>query len=144
AVVADDIRSRLVAVADADPGQGSRAFLYDSGTETAFSAGCCGAPGLLLDAFGLPNIAAGVEGRCAYLPWEAVVTRAADDRRQGDAEWSTAAEKIAQLKADPVRSELDAVRHERFGTVPFSATVLGVRFIEGVEELGADLAALEE
>ena len=142
AVVADDIRSRLDAVADADPGQGRRAFLYDSGTETAFSAGCCGAPGLLLDAVGLTNIAAGVEGRWADLAWEAVVTGAPDVIVLVDAEWSTAEEKIAYLKADPVLSELDAVRQERFVTVPFSATVLGVRFIEGVEGLGADLAAL--
>ena len=60
-----------------------------------------------------------------------------------DADWSTAAEKIAYLKADPVLSTLDAVRNERFVTVPFSSTVLGVRFVEGVEGLGAELAALD-
>ncbi|WIY52286.1 ABC transporter substrate-binding protein [Devosia sp. YIM 151766] len=141
--VATDIRSRLAAIAGANPGQGRRAFLYDSGTETAFSAGCCGAPGLLLDAVGLENIAAEVEGRWADLAWEAVVVGDPDVIVLIEAEWSTAEDKIAHLKADPVLSELDAVREERFVTIPFSATVLGIRFVEGVEQLGADLAALD-
>lgn len=141
--VAGEIRNRLDAVADANPGQGRRAFLYDSGTETAFSAGCCGAPGLLLDAVGLDNIAGEVEGRWADLAWEAVVAGDPEVIVLVEAEWSTAAEKIAHLKADPVLSELEAVREERFVTIPFSATVLGVRFVEGVEKLGEDLAALD-
>lgn len=141
--IATDIRARLDAVAGNNPGQGRRAFLYDSGTDTAFSAGCCGGPGLLLGAVGLENIAANVEGRWADLAWEAVVTTNPEVIVLIDAEWSTAAEKIAHLKADPVLSTLDAVRNERFVTVPFSATLLGVRFVEGVEDLGAQLAALD-
>jgi iron complex transport system substrate-binding protein len=141
--VAGDIRGRLDAVAGANPGKGRRAFLFDSGTETAFSAGCCGAPGLLLDAVGLKNIAANVEGRWADLAWETVVAGDPEVIVLIDADWSTAAEKIAYLKADPVLSTLDAVRNERFVTVPFSSTVLGVRFVEGVEGLGAELAALD-
>ena len=140
--VAQDIRPRLDAVAGANPGQGRRAFLYDSGTETAFSAGCCGAPGLLLDSVGLTNISADVEGRWADLAWEAVVAGNPEIIVLIDAEWSTAEEKIAHLKADPVLSTLDAVKNERFVTVPFSATLLGVRYVEGVEDLGAQLAAL--
>ncbi|ODT82103.1 MAG: ABC transporter substrate-binding protein [Pelagibacterium sp. SCN 64-44] len=141
--VAADIGARLDAVAGANPGKGRRAFLFDSGTETAFSAGCCGAPGLLLDAVGLDNIAANVEGRWADLAWEAVVAGNPEVIVLIEADWSTAAEKIAFLKADPVLSTLDAVQDERFVTVPFSSTVLGVRFVEGVEGLGADLAALD-
>lgn len=142
AALAGEIRARLDAVAGANPGQGRRAFLFDSGSETAFSAGCCGAPGLLLDAVGLVNIAGEVEGRWADLAWEAVVAGDPEVIVMIEAEWSTAADKIAHLKADPVLSELEAVQKERFVTIPFSATVLGVRFVEGVEQLGADLAAL--
>ncbi|WP_375600016.1 ABC transporter substrate-binding protein [Devosia sp. Naph2] len=142
AELAADIRLRLEAVAGANPGQGKRAFLYDSGSETAFSAGCCGAPGLLLDAVGLVNIAGDVEGRWADLAWEAVVAGNPEVIVLVDAEWSTADEKIAHLKDDPVLSTLEAVENERFVVIPFSATVLGVRFVEGVEALGADLAAL--
>ena len=142
AELAADIRARLEAVAGANPGQGKRAFLYDSGSETAFSAGCCGAPGLLLDAVGLVNIAGDVEGRWADLAWEAVVAGNPEVIVLVDAEWSTADEKIAHLKDDSVLSTLEAVENERFVVIPFSATVLGVRFVEGVEALGADLAAL--
>lgn len=140
--VAADIRSRLEAVAGANPGNGRRAFLFDSGTETAFSAGCCGSPALLLEAVGLKNIAEDVEGRWADLAWEAVVAADPEIIVLIDADWSTAAEKIAHLKVDPVLSELEAVRAERFVTIPFSATVLGVRFVEGVEQLGESLAQL--
>lgn len=141
--LAGGLHARFAAVADADPGAGQRGFLYDSGDDTAFSAGCCGAPGLLLDSVGLQNIAAGVEGRWADLAWEAVVEADPEVIVLVDAEWSTADEKIAHLHADPVLSELAAVQAERFVIVPFSATVLGVRFIEGVEDLGAALAALD-
>lgn len=141
-VIADDIHARLDAVAGANPGAGRTAFLFDSGTDTAFSAGCCGAPALLMEAVGLKNISDNVEGRWADLAWEAVATASPDVIVLIEAEWSTSAEKIAFLKADPVLSELDAVKNERFVIVPFSATLLGVRFVEGVEQLGADLAAL--
>lgn len=140
--LAADIRVRLDTVSGDDPGEGRRAFLYDSGTDTAYSAGCCGAPGLLLDSVGLQNIAANVEGRWADLAWEAVVAGDPEVIVLIDAEWSTAQEKIAHLKADPVLSELEAVGADRFVTVPFSATLLGVRFVEGVEELGEALSQL--
>lgn len=138
---ADALRGRFAAVADANPGAGRTAFLYDSGTDTALTAGCCGTPALLLRAVGLENIAADVEGRWADLAWEAVATADPDLIVLIDAAWSTAEEKIDFLKSDPVLSELDAVVNDRFVTVPFSETVLGVRFIDGVERLGA---ALEE
>lgn len=142
-VIADDIQSRLDAVAGANPGAGRTAFLFDSGTETAFSAGCCGAPALLMEAVGLKNISDGVEGRWADLAWEAVATAKPEVIVLIEAAWSSSAEKIEFLKADPVLSELDAVKNERFVVIPFSATLLGVRFVEGVEQLGADLAALK-
>lgn len=142
-VIADDIHTRLDAIAGANPGAGRTAFLFDSGKETAFSAGCCGAPALLMEAVGLKNISDDVEGRWADLAWEAVATAKPEVIVLIEAEWSTSAEKIEFLKADPVLSELDAVKNERFVVIPFSATLLGVRFVEGVEQLGADLAALQ-
>jgi len=141
--LADDMKARLAAVAGSNPGAGRRAFLFDSGTETAFSAGCCGTPALLLQAVGLKNIAADVKGRWADLAWEKVATADPEIIVLIEAEWSTAQEKINHLKADPVLSQLEAVKAERFIIIPFSQTLLGVRFVEGVEKLGADLAALK-
>lgn len=141
--VTDDIKARLAAVAGKNPGAGRRAFLFDSGTETAFSAGCCGTPALLLEAVGLQNISADVKGRWADPAWEKVVIDNPEVIVLIEAEWSTAQEKIKHLKSDPVLSQLEAVKAERFIVIPFSQTLLGVRFVEGVEKLGADLAALK-
>ncbi|MFZ5674875.1 MAG: ABC transporter substrate-binding protein [Pseudomonadota bacterium] len=141
--LADDIKARLAAVAGKNPGGGRTAFLFDSGTETAFSAGCCGTPALLLEAVGLKNIAADVKGRWADLAWEKVVTADPQVIVLIEAEWSTAEEKIEHLRNDPVLSQLDAVKAERFIVIPFSQTLLGVRFVEGVEKLGADLSGLK-
>lgn len=136
--IADDIQARLEAVATV--GEGVTAFLYDSGTDTALSAGCCGAPGLLLESVGFENIAGDVEGRWVDLAWEAVVAADPDVIVLIEAEWSTAEEKRQHLVSDPVLSELDAVRNGRFITVPFSETLLGLRFVDGVERIAAALA----
>ena len=139
AEIAEGIAARLDAVASSAPGEGLRAFLYDSGADTAFTAGCCGAPGLLLESVGFENIAGNVEGRWADLAWEAVVTADPDVIVLIEAEWSTAEEKRQHMLNDPVLSELDAVRNERFITVPFSETLLGLRFVDGVERIVAAL-----
>ncbi|GGA58032.1 ABC transporter substrate-binding protein [Pelagibacterium lentulum] len=136
--IAADIETRLAAAGR--PGEGLKAFLYDSGTDTAFSAGCCGAPGLLLETAGFENIGADVEGRWADLAWEAVVTAEPDVIILIEAEWSTAEDKRNHLLNDPVLSELEAVREERFIVVPFSETLLGLRFVDGVERLAAALS----
>ena len=60
-----------------------------------------------------------------------------------DAGWSTAEDKRAYMENDPVLSQLTAVKEGRFISVPFSETVLGVRFVDGIERLSAGLVALE-
>ena len=142
AEVSAELRARLDAALEASPGEGLSAFLYDSGSDTPFSAGCCGSPGLLLESVGLTNIAGDVEGRWADLAWEAVVAADPDVIVINDAGWSPADEKIAYMEADPVLSELRAVKERNYVIVPFSETVLGVRFVDGVERLAAGLTEL--
>ena len=96
-----------------------------------------------MESVGLTNIAANVEGRWADLAWEAVVTADPDVIVINDAGWSTAEEKIAYMEADPVLSQLRAVKEQRYVTVPFSETILGVRFVDGVERLAAGLEQLD-
>lgn len=138
-----ELEARLDAATVDKPGEGLTAFLFDSGTDTPFSAGCCGSAGLLLESVGLVNIAGEVEGRWADLAWEAVVDADPDVIVLNDAGWSTAEDKRAYMENDPVLSELTAVREGRFVTVPFSETVLGVRFVDGIERLSAGLLALD-
>ncbi|WP_206513237.1 ABC transporter substrate-binding protein [Pelagibacterium montanilacus] len=137
-----DLDGRLDAARADMPGEGLSAFLFDSGDDTPYTAGCCGAPGLLLDSVGVENIAGHVEGRWADLAWEAVVVADPDVIVLNDAVWSTAAEKRAYLENDPVLSQMTAVREQRYVVVPFSETVLGVRFVDGVERLSRGLADL--
>lgn len=143
AEVAAGLRARLDAALQSSPGEGLTAFLYDSGTDTPFSAGCCGSPALLMESVGLTNIGADVEGRWADLAWEAVVAADPDVIIINDAGWSTAQEKIAYMEADPVLSQLRAVREQNYVIIPFSETILGVRFVDGVERLAAGLEELD-
>lgn len=138
-----EIEARLDAVAVENAGLGRSAFIFDSGSETPYSIGCCGGPGLLVETVGLTNISDDVEGRWVYLSWERVVTNNPDLIVLIEADWSTAAEKRAYMEADPVLSQLDAVVNGRFVTVPFSQTVLGIQFADGLDNLTAQLAALE-
>lgn len=137
-----DMRARLDAVQGDPAGAGQRAFIFDSGDETPYSIGCCGTPSLLVELVGLENIAADVEGTWVDLAWERVVAEDPDLIVLIEADWSTAAEKRAYMEADPVLSSLTAVQEGRFVTIPFSETLLGMRFADGVESLNAQLKAL--
>lgn len=135
-------QARLEAASANNAGQGRTTFIYDSGDDTPYSIGCCGGPAVLIEAVGLKNIAADLEGRWVDLAWEKVVQADPDVIVLIEADWSGAAEKRAYMEADPVLSELDAVREGRFITIPFSQTVLGMQFADGVDNLAAQLAAL--
>ncbi|WP_333714161.1 ABC transporter substrate-binding protein [Yoonia sp.] len=140
--LAADMRARLEAV-QADPaGDNQSVFIFDSGDATPYSVGCCGTPTLLTELVGLSNIANDVAGTWVDLAWERVVAADPDVIVLIEADWSTAADKRAYMEADPVLSELRAVQEGRFVTVPFSETLLGMRFADGVERLNAQLAAL--
>lgn len=137
-----ELAARLEAATVDQPGAGLTAFLFDSGSDTPFSAGCCGSAGLLMESVGLTNVAGDVEGRWADLAWEAVVTADPDVIVLNDAGWSTAEDKRIYLENDPVLSQLRAVQDENYVVIPFSETVLGVRFVDGVERLAQGLIDL--
>ncbi|WP_421702587.1 ABC transporter substrate-binding protein [Aliiroseovarius sp.] len=138
-----ETKARIDAV-QADPaGAGRSAFIYDSGDETPYSIGCCGGPALVAKTAGLNSISDDVEGTWVDLAWERVVEADPDVILLIEAGWSSAAEKRAYMESDPVLSELTAVKEGRFVTVPFSETLLGMRFADGVENLNGQLAELE-
>ncbi len=136
------MQARLDAVKAHPAGAGKSVFIFDSGDETPFSVGCCGTPTLLASLTGLENIAGDVEGTWIDLAWERVVAADPDVILLIEADWSTAADKRAYMEADPVLSQLTAVKEGRFVSVPFSETLLGMRFADGVENLNAQLADL--
>ncbi|WP_417475491.1 ABC transporter substrate-binding protein [Leisingera sp.] len=137
-----ETRARIEAVQNNPAGGGRSAFIYDSGTDTPFSIGCCGGPALVAKTAGLTSISADVEGAWVDLAWERVVEADPDVILLIEAGWSSAQEKREYLENDPVLSQLTAVQNGRFVVVPFSETLLGMRFADGVENLNAQLAAL--
>lgn len=137
-----ETKARIEAVQDSPAGAGRSAFIYDSGTDTPFSIGCCGGPALVAETAGLTSISADVEGAWVDLAWERVVEADPDVILLIEAGWSSAQEKRKYLENDPVLSQLTAVQNGRFVVVPFSETLLGMRFADGVENLNAQLAAL--
>lgn len=138
-----ETRARIDAVQNDPAGGGRTAFIYDSGTDTPYSIGCCGGPALLARTAGLQSISADVPGTWIDLAWERVVAADPDVILLIEADWSTAADKRAHLENDPVLAELSAVRNGRYVVVPFSETLLGMRFADGVERVNTQLKALD-
>ena len=136
-------KARIEAVQKDPAGAGRTAFIYDSGTDTPFSIGCCGGPALVAKTAGLQSISADVEGTWVDLAWERVVAAEPEVILLIEAGWSTAQEKRDYMENDPVLSQLTAVKDGRFVVVPFSETLLGMRFADGVESVNAQLAALK-
>lgn len=140
--LAGEIRARIEEVQTNPQGEGLTAFIYDSGDETPYTVGCCGGPALVARMVGLESITDDLEGSWADVSWETVVAADPDVIVLIEADWSTSAEKRAYMESDPVLSELRAVKDGKFVVIPFSETLLGMRFADGVETINGQLAAL--
>ncbi|MDI2097679.1 putative F420-0 ABC transporter substrate-binding protein [Ruicaihuangia caeni] len=136
----DQQRERL---ADIEPSTaGLTALWYSSGSDTPYVGAGIGAPQLVMETAGLENIAAGIEDTWTSLGWESVIEADPDVIVLVDASWNTAAKKIELLKSNPVTAELTAVRRDRFVVVPFAAGEAGVRSVEAVASVVAQLGEL--
>ncbi len=112
-----------------------RVFLYDSGAEAPYTAGCCGTAGLMITLAGGENLFSDTDGNWASVSWEEVIARKPDVIVLIEADWSTAAQKQEFMNSDPALRELKAVRQERYMVLPFSETTAGVRLLDGVRRL---------
>jgi iron complex transport system substrate-binding protein len=126
----------LATIGDAEP---VTVFWYDSEADAPYVGTCCGAPAMLLEAVGAQNIFADTPGTWANVTWEEVIARNPEVIVLADAEWSTAQEKIDLLLSDSAYSSIEAVQNQRFVSIPFGATTLGVRNVEGVVTLAQRL-----
>lgn len=136
----DAQRSELAAL-DPDT-RGLSALWYSSGTDTPYVGAGTGAPQMILDAVGLRNIAADVPQTWSSLSWEAVVAAEPDVIVLIDADWNTAASKIALLESNPATAALPAVRDHRYLILPFAASEAGVRSVWSATSLAEQLAEL--
>jgi iron complex transport system substrate-binding protein len=142
AKIKQDQTDQLAAITEAGAGAGDDVFWFDSGDKTAYAGAGEGGPQLILDAVGATNVFADLKGGWADVSWERVVAADPDVIVLADATWSTAKDKIAFLRKDPVLSTLDAVKAERFVILPFSETTPGVRLADGAQEVSDQLAQL--
>lgn len=137
----EDLRARL---ADVEPDdRGLSALWFSSGSDTPFVGAGIGAPQMMLDAAGLTNIAADIEATWSSMSWEAVVDRNPDVIVLVDSAWGTTEKKISVLEANPVTAQLPAVQEGRYLVIPFPTAEAGVRNVEAVESLVAQLAELD-
>jgi iron complex transport system substrate-binding protein len=134
-------RARLLAVEPST--EGLRALWYSSGSDTPYVGAGIGAPQMILDAAGLQNIAADVADTWSSLSWEAVADRDPDVIVLVDSSWNTAENKKEVLAGNPTTAALRAVQDERYLVVPFPAGEAGVRNVDAVESLVAQLAELD-
>lgn len=133
-------RAELDAV-EADD-RGLTALWYSSGSDIPYVGAGIGAPQMIMDAVGLENIAASVQDTWTPFSFEEVIAADPDVIVLVDSAWNTAQSKIDALRANPATANLTAVREDRFLTVPFPATEAGVRNVEAVTDLSAQLAAI--
>lgn len=133
-------KKALAAVAPSD--QGYTALWFSSGSKTPFVGGGIGAPEMIMKAAGLRNIAGDIPSTWTSLGWESIIAKDPDVIVLVDAEWNTAASKIQQLQQNPATAQLSAVRHNRYVTVPFAASEAGVRNVDAVASIVAQLRDL--
>ncbi|MDZ4085165.1 MAG: ABC transporter substrate-binding protein [Tabrizicola sp.] len=112
-----------------------RVFVYDSGEETAFTAGAYAIPTALIEAAGGRNIMDDLDKSWATVAWEPVVERNPEVIvivNYGDV---TADQKIAYLEANPAFANVDAVKNDRYVVLEYVEATPGPRNIRAVEKL---------
>lgn len=137
-----EAQTELLAGIDADT-RGLTALWYSSGDDIPYVGAGLGAPQLVLETVGLANVAGDLDQTWTSLGWEAIVADDPDVIVLVDAEWNTAASKIAVLEANPATASLSAVKNHRYITVPFPAGEAGVRTAEAAASVAAQLAELD-
>lgn len=147
--VVDGLRARLDRAVSAAPATSSREVMwYYSGTRTPYVAGKGGLPSTISHLLHSDNAFDDVGQKWFAAGWEKIAERdpdvivLADLTRGGDGD--SAASKMHFLRTDPVTSQLDAVRHNRFIVVPGSAVDPSLRSVSAVEAVSEGLRALHD
>jgi iron complex transport system substrate-binding protein len=141
APVVDAQKAQLASITPDD--RGLTALWYSSGDDIPYVGAGAGAPELVLEAAGLTNIAGDIDQTWTSLGWEAIVAADPDVIVLIDADWNTAASKIAALEANPATAKLAAVQHRRYIVLPFAAGEAGVRTVSAATSVSEQLEGLD-
>jgi len=133
----DGVVAATARVAGAHP---VKVFVYDSGEDTAFTAGRHGMRDQIIQLAGGTNVFADVEDTFADVSWEQVVQRDPDVIVIYDYFGTPSVEeKKALLKSKPELADVPAIRDDRFAVLTLQDAVLGVRAPFAVAALARQL-----
>lgn len=117
-----------------------RAFVYDSGDDTAFTAGGQGIGNQILELAGATNVFADLDDTFADVSWEQVIARDPEVIVIYDYFGTPSVEeKKAFLTGRPELAGVTAIRDRRFAVLTLQDAVLGIRAPQAVGELAAQL-----
>ncbi len=123
--------------------RGLRAVWYSSGTKAPYVGAGTNAPAMIMSAIGLENVFGGAAEGWISASWEAVVDANPDVIVLVDSAWNSADQKRQLLAENPITSQLDAVRLQRYLVIPFPASEAGVRNARAVLDLATQLQELQ-
>ncbi len=106
-----------------------RVFVYDSGEDTAFTAGRYAMPNAMIEVAGGVNIMNDFDKSWATVGWEAVVERNPEIIIIVNYGEVSAAQKRAFMLTNPAFAELDAVKNDRFVVLEYVEATPGPRNI---------------
>ncbi len=137
--IVDNMKAQIKMVEDKLAGQGEKlkVFVYDFGTDDAFTSGQSLESDIIEKAGG-HNVFSNIEKTWVRVSWEEVVESNPDViviNNYGD---TTAEEKIAFLKENAALSGVTAVKEDRFVVLPLPSVFTGIRNGDAIEYLAKE------
>ena len=118
-----------------ETGEPVRAFVYDSGEDTPFTAGLYAMPTALIEAAGGVNVMNGFEKSWGTVTWEEVVAQNPEVFIIVNYGSVTAEQKRAFMMANPAFANIEAVKNDRFVTLEYVEATPGPRNIKAIKTL---------
>ena len=118
-----------------ETGEPVRAFVYDSGADTPFTAGLYAMPTALIEAAGGVNVMNGFEKSWGTVTWEEVVAQNPEVIIIVNYGSVTAEQKRAFMMANPAFANIEAVKNDRFVTLEYVEATPGPRNIKAIKTL---------
>ncbi|MFV2171684.1 ABC transporter substrate-binding protein [Actinomadura sp. LOL_016] len=141
--VVAELKGRVADVRrEAPQGDPVPVFLYDSGTDQAFTAGAQVPPTDVIGLAGGRNIFAGLQERWTRVSWESVAEAKPEVIMIMDYGDQPAKEKIEFLRTSPHTRDLPAVKDDRFFVLDYNEGISGPRNVDGLEKFAEYLRSI--
>ena len=118
-----------------ETGEPIRAFVYDSGEDTPFTAGLYAMPTALIEAAGGVNVMNDFEKSWGTVTWEEVVAQNPEVIIIVNYGSVTADQKRAFMMSNPAFANIEAVKNDRFVTLEYVEATPGPRNIKAIKTL---------